>query len=604
MRRLGIKGKSLPTKKSKTVKAADFGIGGLLGLFERRYKVPMLVKNITELQTIFGSQETSTYYGWDAARGFFDNVPGLGAELYVVSHVGYDGAAYDGVAATKTLIDALAANTLKLESAYEEELDYSTWGNRTGYTILNGSRYTTAIKTQTLAADTFIIVDSTAGMRVGDIVKVIATLGGGATVYKVITQLDETTGKVHFSGAFDGAAFPAVDDVVTIPGFRLRTWRQSITGVVSEVDEELGKVWCTMQDTVSDYFVENVFATSKYLKCTDLDSASAIGSTFPANIATVTYLATGANGTAPTTAAHYAPSLLAFDDYPVRFLMNPETSTVAVQKAGEVYCRGRTDGDNPKWIYNVAEDQTKAQYITIGNNYQRSDDVLGVIACDWLTVTDPFATSTLAPDRHIPNVGHVMGTWIRSILTLGIHFIPSVNEVSLNGITGIVRTSAFSDDDRTDLAEAGINIIDFVSGSGYIIRNLFTPSTTTEFQFANGILMRDFIKISAIDSLQSSENTPNSFARIKEDKMAILNFLLNLWQRGSTGNVPEGETFGQSINVDGSATTWEDHIQVQADLVNNPQSGIDLGERNIYVWFSYPSPTGSIEIGVGILLRG
>jgi hypothetical protein len=601
LRTLGVRGKSLPTKKSKTVQGSNFNIGGLITLMSRRYKVPMLCNNIEEMRDIFGNQEITTYYGWDAAKGFWDNVAGVQAKLYLLSHVGYTGAAYDGVAATDTLLDGLGANTLQLDSAYEDELDYSTWGNRTGYTITNGSRFTTTIKTTGTKDDTFVICTSVSGMKVGDIIKVVSTGAGGATVYKKITNINESTGTISFSGAFDGTANAAATDAVTIPGFRLRLWRQSMTGIVSEVEEELGKIYCTMEDEVTDYYVEKVFANSKYVKTTDKDSVSAIGSSFPVNVTDVTYLASGANGTAPTTAAHYALDLTAFDNLPVRFMANCESTVTDVQKAIETYCRTRTD--LPKVIYNVPESQSKAQLITLGNSYQRSDDVLGVIVSDWLKISDPFASSTIAPDREIPCVGHVMGCWIRTIAMLGIHYIPCTKDTPIYGANDIVRTTAYSDTDRTDLAQNGINVIDFLSGYGLIIRNLFTPSTATEFMFANGILMREYIKISAVDSLQTSENTPNSFERILEDKMAILNFLLSLWFKGSTGNVPPGETFGQGINDDGTPTKWSDHLIVQADAINNPQSQINLGYRNIDTWFTYPAPAGSIEIGVGILLR-
>lgn len=605
LRRLGVYGESLPTKKSKVVRAADFNIGGIIGLFQRRYKIPMECNNFAEFQQKFGDHVTSTYYGYDAVQGFFNNAVGVDAKLWIVGHVGYDGAAYDGVAATATLVDALAASTLKLESAYEETLDYSTYGNKTGYTITNGTRFTTAIKTATTKDNTWIIVDSVSDIKVGDIIKVVATAGGGATVYKEVTAIDESTGRVDFSGAFDAAANPDVDDVVTIPGFQLQLYRKSATGVESKVEEDLGKIWCTMQDTVTDYFIENVFSSSKYVKATDLDSASAIGSTFPADVATVTYMASGVVGTVPSTAAHWSQDLLAFDNKPIRFIANPETTTESIQKAIETYCRTRWD--LPKVIYNVAEDQTKAQYITIGNNFQRSDDVLGVIVADWLKITDPFATSSLSPDRSIPNVGHVMGAWVRAIATVGAHYIPSIKSIPLYGLNGITRDVSdpsydWDDNDRTDLAEAGVNIITFVQGSGYIIRNFFTPSTSTEFQFGNGILMREYIKVSSVDSLQSSENTPNSLNRIKEDKMAILNFMLRLWRVGSTGNSPEGEFFGQSEDAQGNPTKWSDHIQVQADAINNPQSSINAGERNIDVWFTFPAPAGSIKIGCGLLL--
>jgi hypothetical protein len=357
-----------------------------------------------------------------------------------------------------------------------------------------------------------------------------------------------------------------------------------------------------MESEVTDFYVNNVHATNRWLMATDLASAQVLNASFPVDVATITYLASGADGTAPTTTAHWANDLTAFDNLPVRFLTNAETTTVTIQKAGETYCKARTD--NPKWIYNIAENRTKAQLITIGNNYQRSDDVLGVCVSDWLKITDPFTTSSLSPDRHIPCVGHVMGTWIRSIGLNGIHYIPSVYSTPLNGINGVVGYgSTFSDIDRTDIADAGVNIIQYVNGSGYIIRNFFTPSTATEFKCANGILMREYIKNSCVESLAPSENEPNAFTRIKESKMAILNFFYALWDRGSTGNVPTGETFGQGQDANGNSTKPADHFYVQADAINNTQATINVGERDLDSWFTYASPAGSIKIGVGLWLR-
>ena len=79
--------------------------------------------------------------------------------------------------------------------------------------------------------------------------------------------------------------------------------------------------------------------------------------------------------------------------------------------------------------------------------------------------------------------------------------------------------------------------------------------------------------------------------------------MYRLWFKGSTNNAPAGETFGQQENEDGSLTNPEDHFEVIADAVNNPVSSINAGNRNIQVYFTYPTPAGSIEISVGILLR-
>ena len=595
MRRLGVYGKNNRTKKSKTVQPSDFSIAGLIGFFERKFKVPFLCNDPDEAKEIFGDHISSSNYGWDSLQGFFDNIVGTDGKIYVLSHVGYDGAVYDAVAATATLLDGSAANTLQVDSAYKGELDYGLSGNRTGYTITNGYRYTTALNGATLALDAFVTLDSVIGVTVGDIIRI----DDGVPIYKKITSIDEGAQRVNFAGTV-GAIVPD-NTAVYVIGFQLKTFRKSISGIVSEVEEELGEIWCTMEPEVTDFYVENVHAENKWVKGTDLSSVSVLNLSFPADVATVTYLTTGADGTTPTLASHWSQDLLAFNNKPIRMLANCETVDVTIQKAIETYCRSRWD--NPKTIFNIQEDRSKAQMQAIGYLYQRSDEVDGVIAADWLKVSDPFATSSIAPDREIPNVGHVMGAWIRTIGLWGIHYVPSIRDISLYGINGITTSAEFSDGDRTDIAEAGVNIIQFIQGSGYIIRNFFTPSTATEYKFANGILMKDYIKISAVDSLQGSENTPNSFDRIKEDKTAIVNFLYRLWNVGSTGAVPTGETFGQSLTDSGVGTAPEDHFEVVANTINNPQSSINLGERNLDVWFTCPTPAGSIRIGVGLWLR-
>lgn len=603
MRRQGIYGESLPTKKSKNIVPSDFLIGGLIGQFERKYLTTFQTRNMEEFREIFGENIYSTFYGWDSVQGFYDNAVGVDAKLYVKSYVGYDGAAVDAVVATDNAEDGAAENVLQIDAAYQETLEYGISGNRTGYTITQGARFTTAIKTAGTKDDLYVDCDSVAGMVVGDIMKVVATAGGGATVYKKITAIDESAGRVSFSGAFHAAANADVDDVVTIEGFRVRVWRKTLSGIVTEKDTELGKIYCTLESEVTDYYVENVFSTSKWINITFLDPATAVGATYmPANVSTVTYLASGADGTTPTTSAHWSTCLTAFDDDDIRMICNVETTDTTIQKAIETYCRGRND--LPKVLYNFPENQTKAQLITAGNNFQRSDDVLGVIVANWLEKDDPFATSSFAPKRNIPCCGLVMGLWVRSIGTNGIHYIPAVSQLSMYGVSGVVGEIK-SELDRTDIAESGVNLIRNIKGTGIILKSFYTPSTTTEYKFGNGILMREYIKISVIDSLADTVNEPNNYARIQASRSAVVRFFNSLWRTGSTGNVPEGETFGQTIDPETNEASEEsDHYQVQADFINNPQADIENGERNIDSWFTYPAPAASIKIGVGLMLLG
>lgn len=607
LRTLGVYGESLPTKKSKVVEASDFLIGGLVGQAERKYAKAYAVTSIAEYQEIFGIQYSSATYLYDAVQGFFQNVAGIDTKLYVKAHVGYTGSAIDAVVASKLIPDGTPENTLTIKAAYFDELEYGVSGNRTGVTITNGTRFSTlAAATCAATAVNTLTVDSVSGIVAGDIISIAITGGGTRTVYHKIASIDENAKTITLVSADlnnGHAETMALDDVISVLGFRLRVWRKLLNGVVSEVDTELGQIYCTTESAVSDFYVVNVFKSSKWIQVTKNTVTPATYDKYlPVDIATVGYLTSGADGTAATTYSHWSADLTALNNLPVRFIANPETTDAIIQSAIETY--SRTRDDLPKVLYNVQSNRTKAQLLQIGQNYQRSDDVLGAIVADWVQVTDPFSTSLLAPARNVPNVGHVMGVILYTIGTKGIHYIPQ-KDTAIKGLIGLNNSNlgTITNADRTDLAEAGINIIQSLTGYGYIIRNLFTPSVTTEFQFLNGIVMREYIKVSAVDSLQSSENTPNSYANIQSDKMAILTFLYQLWNQGSTGTVPIGETFGQSFNSDGTATLPTDHFEVVADLTNNTQTSINNGERNVYTYFTYPAPAGSIKIGVGILLR-
>jgi hypothetical protein len=599
LRNQTVYGQALPSIKSLVVQPANFLNGGIIGIFDRKFQHVFSCTTPAQAQDIFWNQSNPLVYGWDVLNGFFQNVAGVEATAYICSHVGYTGSAVDGVSATASPVDGSAAPAIKLNSGYQTYKDYSVAGNRIGYTITNGARFSTTCMTTGTKDDLFVICTSIAGVQVGDYMKFVATGGGGATVYKIITGVDYSTGKVSFAAAFHATANMASTDVCTVMGFRLRTWYKSPAGMVSEVDTDLGQVWCSMAPSVSQYYFVNIFAASKYLVVENLLAASAPGLNYPADVSTVTYLASGADGTAPTTNLHWAADLQLFNNLPVRFLTNAETTVVATQTDGEAYCKGRSD--QPKWIYNIASNQTKAQLITIGNGYQRANDVHGVIQEKWYQVSDPFSNSAFSNLRNVPCVGHVMGAWIQCIGTLGIHWIPATANTPIAGIQGVVGTQFTDSGDRTDLCEAGINTTIFVAGQGWVMQNFYTPSTDPVFCFANGLLMRSYMLVSLVAAEVITYNEPNSFVRIVNAADPIRQFYYLLWTKGSTGSVPEGETFGQGYNTDGTLTKFSQHVYVQADAINNPASSVQAGNRNLDSYFTFPSPAGSIKIGVGLM---
>ena len=605
MRKLGVHGKNLPAKRTLSVTAADFAIGGLLIDTERKYNRTYLCTTPEQFNEIFGLQTISTDYGPDAAKGFFDNIVGVDGSVYIQSLLGYTGGAIDAVVAQRDKIDVGSdANAYEVQPAFEDEVQYGLAGNRTGTKFIQAERAVTdASATCAATGQSYAELDSVIKFVVGDIV-LFKTNSGASPVYKKIIQVDEATKRIYWTGDFEATGASgetlAIDDEVVISGFTVQTYVKSINGVETEVDTELGKIVCSSESEVTDFFVENVFEPSTWIKIT-VTSASTLGDRLPVTDSVIAYCSSGADGTTVTDSTGQAAFLANFDTDPIRFLANPETTDEAMQKGLILYSLARDD--NPIIIVNVAENRTKSQLVTIGNAFQVSDFSPSAIVANWLKVEDPFSTSTVAPLRTVPNVGHVMGAWIKTIQELGVHLIPATSATTVKGVLGVVGDQLKDDRDRTDVADTGVNVIQQIQGEGIRIMNLFTTSTDVAYKFGNGILMRNFFKVSGEDSLRNTENTPNSLNRISASKMAMLMFSYKLWEKGSTGTVPVGETFGQGRDAQGNPTGPKDHFQVIADLTNNPQANINLGERNVWMYFTFPAPAGSIQMGVGILLR-
>jgi len=600
MRRLGVYSENLPTKVQPQVAPADFSVAGLLGLFERKYAKAFKVSNPTDALTIFGYQNNPAAYGPDALNGFFANLNGAPGSCWVLSYKGTD-----AVAANASLNnqDSAPEPCLKFTAAYQTEDQYGTSGNRIGYALTNGAAWSSAVTTLptgTGASARVIVLASVVGVKVGDVIKLSKT---GYSEYHYVTAIDESTKKVYWDDADYAGSGVAADYTFSVMALQVKTYYKDVNGVVTEVDTDIGLKWVTFNSADPTKYIVSVFAASNWMKASMLTvtGGPTAAQVFPADVTTVTYLASGTDGTMPASASDWSALYALFDALPVRWLANCETSNATYQAALEAYCKARSD--NPIAMIVGAQSNTKAQAIAAGQSFQRSNEVDGVYVHNWLAVPDPFAGASSAPYRAVPNVGHLMGWWISSLNSDGIHAIPARKSRPVLGASDVYGEQGLDDDDRTDMAAAGANVIQNVTGKGIVVRNLFTLSTDQAFRYANAVLMRNYVKISGVDSLQDSENTPNDIGHVREDRAAMLQFMHRLWMRGSTGNIKEGETFGQYEKDDGTVSTEAEAYEVIADATNNSVATLQAGERNIDVWFMFPAPAGSIKIGVGLIYK-
>jgi hypothetical protein len=500
MSRLGVYGENLPTRRDRSVQPADFSIAGIIGFFGRQYEKPYQVQNAAEAQAVFGEQFDAATYGWDALTGFFANLAGERGSIYVLSPKGTSA----GQAST-----TISSNLL-IQAAYQGENAYGAWNNLISVKLTRVNGFAASLTAAATSAT--VSVDSVAGFKIGDQVILNTTT---TTVYTV-AAINAATKQLTLSTTLTGA----VGNTLSVVAYNLQVFVRSRTGEVVEVEAGLGKTLVTLNQNDPAKFIGTVFKQSSYIKVTEsADITSVI-----ADSTTAVYLTGGTNGTLPTT--NYANYLPLFNGVPVRMLANPETPNFSVQQEVEAYCKSRED--NPIVFYTgPAGVVAKAALIKHGNSLQRMDEVDGVYVHNWLKVADPFSTTDVAV-RIVPNCGHLMGQWMRSIARNGVHSSPARKNVPVLGVIEPVGFTAQDDLDRTALADAGVNVIQNIRGVGIVLRNLFALSTSPEYRFANALMQRNFIKMSCVAALQGSENSPNNIGEVEKDRVIIINFMHRL----------------------------------------------------------------------------
>lgn len=592
MRVRGVFGYNLPPRASTVVTPADFAVYGVIGRFARGLVDIVDINNATDLATKCGGYK-SGYYGRYVLDRLLTNLRGASAKGYVRMYV-----ASDAVQASSTLNDTAGspAPTLKIAAAYQTIIDKSADGNDTGYTLTNGARATTTVNANASLSATSLVLASVASVRVGDRLSIVSS--GPVTHYAKVSAINENTKTVTISALTNAVV---VGDVVSMTGFQIVCYRRTSTGASAKVDIPENKIWLSLESENTEFYVNNAFANHPYLQLEDLLSGASLQQSWPANVSTVTFLTSGSSGTSPSTASDW--NLYSqFDNKPVRFLFNTDTTLSGVNIDGEAYCSGRQD--TPIWMYNIPTNQSKSQLLTIGGLYQRSNQVQGVIPSSWRNVNDPIGQGA-NPVIKIPTHGAIVGAWIWTALTsYGIHQAPAGDDVPLLGFvdTPDATEDDFTEDERTDILEAGINLVQFITGVGLSMRSFRTPSTNGAFRWGTWLLMQNFVKVSAVESLHSSESRPNRLQSLQEKGRAISDFGRKLYNGSFPFGIDPAGAFGTFIRSDGRPSQFEDVFTVQVDQFNNPQSSINAGEGNVFIYMYPPPLLESLAIGVGFTI--
>lgn len=589
MRRRGVFGYNLPPRTGTEILPADFGIIGLIGRFDRGFEEPLVLNDKSEADYKAGDNRLG-FYGRYVLDHAYANLRGTQCKIVLKGYV-----ASDAVQA-KSLVNgkntASAIESAQVVSAFQLKNDKSTYGNKLAYSWINGDRFTTTLSANALINATTVQLSSVSDIRVGDVLRL------NGVVYTKVTGVDETLKTVTCTAI--SAAVTSGDSCAAI-GFRITVYKKNRRGLLNEVRLPQSSRWLSLEPENTEFYIGNQFKDHPLINVTDSSSSSVVlFDKYPADI-TKQMLTGGSDGTAPSSSADWNDLLPSFDTYPVRLLANADSTVSGVNVGGEAYCLGRLD--SPIWITNIGKNLTKDELITVGNGFQRSDQVQSVLAYGWRNVADPIGDGT-NPVIQIPNVGGVMGNWINTFYRFGFHRVPAGEDTPMAGYvdTPNLPEDLWSEDDRTDLLGAGINLIQAKAGRGIILRSFRTLSTNVGALFGHYLIMQNLIKISAVESLSQVENRPNKLSKLKEYGQKLNDFGLRLYNGSFPFGIdPEG-AFGSFTKEDGSTSTFIDVFIVQADEFNNSQASINVGEGDIAARFYPPPLLESLAIGVGVVI--
>lgn len=588
MRRRGVFGYNLPPQVGNVVSPANFSNIGVIGRFVRGLVDRIQVNQVGELNVKVGGYK-SGFYGRYVLDTMFTNLKGVGARIFIKMFV-----ASDAVQASKTIVDQAGspATAVTVGAAYANIVDKSADGNNTGYTVTPGARFSTTCSAGT-TGDTFLTLASVSGIRVGSVLKI----SSASVQWRKVTAIDENTKRVTFVALSSDVA-----DAVVVEdwGFKITCYRKNARGVASKVSLPENNIWLSLEAENTEFYVNNAFVNHPYIKLTIGTPSSTLATRYPIAITTPVFLESGSDGTSPSVTSDWN-LYSAFDDAPVRWLLNTDTTLSGVNLAGEAYCGARLD--TPVWVQCTAKEQTKAQLITAGQAFQRSDQVQALTFASFRAVSDPIGVGA-NPTLDIPVHGAIVGAWVRAIFTLGIHRVPAGDDVPISGFVATPNATedAFTEDDRTEILEAGVNLVQQLPGRGLLVRSFRTLSTNLGALFGHYLILQNFIKVSSVESLYRAENRPNRLSALKEYGQAISDFGQKLYNGSFPFGIDRDGAFGEFTKDDGSLSTFEDVFIVQADQFNNVPSQIAIGDGDIAVRFFPASLLESLAIGVGVTI--
>lgn len=598
-REQGVHGRSAPPTGGSVFQPSDFSWAGLFIRAPRQIVTPDGLLQIdssdtTGLNELLGPHSPE-YFGRLSVESFFVNKGQVNGRLMVAVNI-----PTDAVQAEKTIndqADPTPGPTLTGKSAWRNYAEESYDGNNTGFTLTNGVRAETTATAVAVPTAVELTLASVAQLRVGELLKIYSA----EPHYAKVSAINFAEKKVTVSAL---TLAVAIDDVVEAMGFQIKIYRKDSRGVENEVQRQEHQIWCSLEPENAEFYVENVFRNHPYISWEDEGSAEPLDKSWPLDVAVVTYLTGGLQGTAPTDADWKIDHAKFLGERGikkrVRWIANPESNTETANQDGMTAFNGTEE--QPIWICNVPRLATKAEYIDYGTRLQRGDLIFGCAVGSTRPVADPIGAGA-NPVREIPLVAAKIGAWIRTIYTLGFQWAATGRHVPFLGFASSENEhpdDLYTDLDLTEMKDAGINIVQRVAGAGLVCQSARAMSTDVKSQYEHYLLLINFWKVSARDSAVTEIGKPLTLEDVIALAGSVTSFALKTDEAGFPFDVQKNREFFATRDEAGNVLTFEEKFFARADASNNPQSSINAGNGNIDIKFRPPGITESLFFTVGL----
>ena len=335
----------------------------------------------------------------------------------------------------------------------------------------------------------------------------------------------------------------------------------------------------TMNPADARYAPSVINAASNYIAVTDANPSNTFTAVDNPAVTSNQALASGSNGTTPTT-ANIVAGVTGFNVVTNPLILNAPGITGSTDVNNLIsYAEGRGD------VF-VVIDSTISSGVDVTPTYQVNTvnvayTASSLAAVYYPSLTIPNPTSYVAGATSlVPAGAAVIGQYVSTDVARGVFKAPAGLATRIAGAVSVIKISN-ADLDTMNSASAPVNAIRYIPGSGIVIMGARTLKAGYADRYVPVRRSLIYLKKSLTDLTQFAIFEPNDERLWRQVSSTAQAFLTDFWQKGGLRGATPNAAF-----------------YVKCDASNNTANSIALGEVHIEIGVALQRPTEFVVIRI------